>query len=147
MKITKRQLRRLIKEEMAHVLFEAGPSSVPSIWSWLDQAGLKTNTYDPQQLLARAMFQAIAGGTDEKDLKTYVVKKLKPFVDESQNELDPDVKEAGGPEGYRKLQFEVLAGMINDLTKRKKSSGSKSKVAASTGGSKHMQRIKKGLGK
>ena len=92
------------------------------------------------------MAQAIAGGVNEDDLKKYVVMKLKPIVDEPVNELDPDVKEAGGPKGYRKLKFEALASAIK-ANLAKKPSGSKSQAGDTGGGLKHIQRVKKGLGK
>jgi len=75
MKISKRQLRRIIKEEKAKLLKEAPRHASPTAQMWADQSGqdLYINLTDEQQLalddLERAVDKCMAAGVTDADMK------------------------------------------------------------------------------
>jgi hypothetical protein len=74
MKITKKQLKRIIREEKAKLLREASRHASPTAQMWAKQSGqdLYVNLTDEQQLalddLERAVDKCIAAGVTDADI-------------------------------------------------------------------------------
>lgn len=138
-KITKSQLKQIIKEELEGLISEQKIDR-GTVMSDLANAGVAVVRYDPSSKLSDALVTIInSGRLERKKAIDFASKTYKQYVEQSKNELHPNVKEAGGSEKYIKKRMGMLAVYLNKETK----GGAEKPQATSSKPPEHIQRMKR----